>query len=437
MSATTPDAVSPVRPTVLRGRVRGRVLILLSVFYGIAYVDRVNISTAAPFLQDDLGLSDVQLGLVLSAFSLPYALLQVFGGWFGDKIGARRTLGALSIVWAVATVATGGAMGLASLFAARLLLGLGEAAAFPTATNAMSRWLPSQLRGMGQGVVHAASRLANALAPLVVGALIAVSSWRVSFFVLGVLSLAWSTVWWRFYRDRPADHADVGPVELQELEVGAAARSEGGPTPWRTFVPALLPVSFVDFCYGWLLWVYLTWLPSILEDEFGLSLSRFALYTTLILLAGVVGDLTGGKWSDRLLIRSGSLVRARRTPLIVGLAGSGICLVPALLGSGIVVTGISLAAAFFCLELTNSTLWALPMDVAPEHAGAASGLMNTGYGIAGVLSPSVFGLLLQVSGDWRVPLALSLVLLAAGVVVATRIDPRRRTGLAAPDLTGR
>jgi MFS family permease len=426
--STLTAASTTTRPTALRGRVRGRILLLLSVFYAIAYVDRVNISTAAPFIRADLGLSDAQLGLVLSAFALPYALLQVLGGWLGDKVGARRTLGGLSVVWALATIATGGAMGLTSLFAARLLLGLGEAAAFPTSTNAMSRWLPSQLRGVGQGVVHAASRLANALAPLLVGGLIAVSSWRVSFVLLGVLSLGWAAVWLAYYKDRPREHAAVSALELRELSEGAAATREGGRTPWRTFVPALLPVSFVDFCYGWLLWVYLTWLPTVLQDSFGLALSGFALYTTLILLAGVAGDLVGGRFSDRLLLRSGSLIRARRLPLIVGLGGSLLCLLPAVFGVGLVGTGVSLAAAFFCLELTNSTLWALPMDVAPDHAGAASGLMNTGYGLAGILSPSVFGVLLQHTGDWRVPLLLSLGLLGLGVLVACRIDPRRRTG---------
>jgi len=153
------------RVPAMRHRVRGGVLGLLCAFYALSYIDRVNISTAAPYIKADLGLSDTQLGLVLSAFALPYALLQVAGGWLGDRVGARRTLSWLACVWAVATVATGLAGGLVSLFAARLLLGLGESAAFPSATQAMSRWLPAQLRALGQGIVHAASRLGNAAAP--------------------------------------------------------------------------------------------------------------------------------------------------------------------------------------------------------------------------------------------------------------------------------
>jgi len=414
------------RIPAMRHRVRGGVLVLLCGFYALAYVDRVNISTAAPYLQADLGLSDAQLGLVLSAFALPYALLQVFGGWVGDRFGARRTLSWLAIVWAVATVATGLAVGLASLFAARLLLGLGESAGFPSATLAMSRWLPEQLRAFGQGLVHAASRLANALAPLIVGGLIALAGWRVSFWLLGVLSIGWAIGWMRFYRDVPRDHPRTTERELAELPDGGGPPAARGATPWRAMVEALWPVLVVDFCYGWLLWVYLTWLPSLFKNEFGLALGTFALYTSLVLLAGVVGDLAGGKLSDELLRRRGARL-ARRLPLLLGLTGSLVCLLPGLVWHDLTVTTISLAGAFFFLELTNSTIWALPMDIAPAHAGAASGLVNTGFGVAGVLSPAIFGLLLQSSGgNWQLPIAVSVVILAVGALCALRVDPARR-----------
>jgi sugar phosphate permease len=426
MNVQPPPTTVRSRPVVLRHRVRGKVLVLLCFLYAIAYVDRANISTAAPSIQADLHLSDAQLGLVLSAFSIPYAFLQVAGGWLGDRLGARRTLAWLSGICAVATIATGGAAGLAWLFGARLLLGLGESAAFPTATTAMSRWLPAQLRGTGQGLVHAASRLGNALTPLLVGALIAVSSWRTSFFILGGLSVIWAVVWGLYYSDVPREHAGVGPAELAELSPAQTAGRRSGTTPWRQMVPALLPVAFVDFCYGWLLWVYITWLPTVFKNSFGLALGRFALYTSLVLLAGVAGDLVGGHVADVLVRRCRSMRTARRLPLLVGLIGSVVALVPALVLHALVAVTISLALAFFLLELTNSTLWALPMDIVPEHAGAASGFMNTGYGLAGVLSPAAFGVLMQATGgNWRVPLLLSVGLLAVGALVTLRIDPRR------------
>jgi MFS family permease len=425
-AAVAPLEAREVRLPTMRHRVRGGVLGLLCVFYALSYIDRVNISTAAPYIQQELGLSKAQLGIALSAFALPYALLQIFGGWLGDRVGARRTMTWLAVVWAVATAATGLAVGLASLVAARLLLGLGESAAFPTATQAMSRWMPEQLRALGQGIVHAASRLGNAAAPLVVGGLIVLGGWRLSFYVLGVLSLVWAAVWVRFYRDVPREHPRTTETELAELPNRGAAPERQTGTPWRAMLVALFPVLIVDFCYGWLLWVYLTWLPSLFKDEFGLKLGQFALYTSLVLLAGVAGDLVGGRLSDELLRRRDPVV-ARRLPLVLGLTASLVCLAPVLVVHSLLATTISLALAFFFLELTNSTIWALPMDVAPDHAGAASGLVNTGFGIAGVISPSVVGIILDRNGDdWRAPMLLSVVILGIGALCALRVDPRRR-----------
>src|SRR5208283_730483 len=143
----------------------------------------------------DLGLNATQLGLAFSAFAYPYAFFQVFGGWFGDHVGARRTLLGCGIVVAATTIATGLAGGLASLFAVRLALGFGEGAAFPTATRAMAAWLPRESWGYAQGVTHSAARLGNAITPPIISALILALSWRASFVIVGTASLAWVVAW--------------------------------------------------------------------------------------------------------------------------------------------------------------------------------------------------------------------------------------------------
>jgi MFS family permease len=175
-----------------RGKVRGKVLMMLCAMYFITYVDRVNISTAAPFVKADLGLSNTQFGLVMSAFAVPYAFFQIFGGLLADKFGPRKLLTVVGIVWALATVLTGFAAGMATLFAARLALGFGEGAAFPGATQVMGRWLPVDQRGFGQGITHAFARLGNAVAPLAVAGIIALWNWRAAFWVLGAISLIWT-----------------------------------------------------------------------------------------------------------------------------------------------------------------------------------------------------------------------------------------------------
>lgn len=415
-------AGSTIREMFLR-RVRGRVLILLCLMYFITYIDRVNISTAAPYIKSDLGLSNTQLGLALSAFAIPYAFFQIFGGLIGDRYGPRRVLGVVGFMWAIATAATGFATGLASLFAARLFLGFGEGSSFPTATQAMSKWLPEDRRAFAQGITHSFARLGNAVAPLAIAFFIAILGWRQSFWIVGAISLVWVVVWLWYFRDRPRDHPGVQAEELAELSP-FQRQPERTPVPWRLLLARVLPVTFIDFCYGWSLWVYLTWIPSFFHDSYGLNLAKFALFTALVLVAGVIGDTTGGLISDVLLRRTGSVKRSRRLILIVGLLGSFVFIVPTLLVHQLVVTTVCLALAFFFLENTNPVLWAIPMDIAPRHAGTAGGLMNTGFGVAGIVSPLVFGILLDRTGSWQVPFGVSAALLFIGAMAALRINPK-------------
>jgi MFS family permease len=400
-------------------------MLLLCGMYFITYLDRVNMSTAAPYIRQDLGLSNTQLGLVLSAFAIPYAFFQIFGGFLADRFGPRKLLFLVGILWGLSTVFTGFATGMAMLFAARLALGFGEGAAFPGATQAMSRWLPADQRGFGQGVTHAFARLGNAVAPLLVAMMIVAFDWRASFWVLGVVSLGWAALWIYHYRDRPADHPRMGDVELSELSPAQRA-DQRPPVPWGALLRRILPLTFVDFTYGWMLWVYLTWIPSFFAGSYGLKLTQYALFSTLVLLAGVAGDMGGGVLSDSLLRRTGSLRVARRSALVGGLLGSFVFILPTLFIHQLGLVTVCLAVAFFFLELTNPVLWSIPMDVAPDHAGTAGGLMNTGFGIAGILSPAIFGLLVDQTGSWVVPFAVSAGLLMLGGIVSLRVDPANK-----------
>jgi MFS family permease len=387
----------------------------------ITYIDRVNISTAAPELQKDLGLSDTELGLVFSAFAVPYGFLQPFGGWLGDRFGPRWVLFAVGALWASATISTGLANGLVILFIARFLLGLGECATFPTATKAMVIWLPAHKRAFAQGIVHSFSRLGTAIAPPIVGYLMIAYGWPMPFYVLGAISLVWVAWWVVFFRDNPHDDRRLTSQQLAEL----LPPSEPRPVPWGPLFKKIVPVTAVDFCYGWTLWVYLTWLPSFLAASYHLPIKKFVWFTAGILLAGLIGDMAGGLLSDALLVRTGNLKFARSLNLVVGLLGSLLFLLPTLFIHDLITVTILLSLAFFFLELCNSVLWALSMDLAPKYAGTAGGIMNLGFGIAGVLSPALFGFLIDRTGSWQVPFATSVFLLFVGVLLAFRIDPTR------------
>ncbi|GAC1337921.1 MAG: MFS transporter [Acetobacteraceae bacterium] len=406
-------------------RVGTVVLSLLCAMYLILYVDRVNISTAAPLLQAELGLSNGQLGLAFSAFAYPYAFFQLFGGWLGDRFGARRVLTLCGVLVCVATVATGAVGGLASLFAARLALGFGEGAMFPTATHAMARWVPRGRYGFAQGITHAFARFGNALTPPLIAGLTAVSSWRVSFFALGAVSLIWVLAWFWYFRDDPRRHPRMSAAELETLPLPRAAGVGAPKVRWWRLARRMLPVTAVDFCYGWTLWLFLSWIPSFFFKAYHLDLKSSALFSAGVFLAGVVGDTVGGVLSDAILRRTGRLAQARAGVIAAGLLGAAAFLMPLLFVRDLSVVTLCLTAAFFCAELVVAPIWAVPMDIAPRQAGTASGMMNLGFGLAGIISPVVFGYALDVTGSWTVPFLASIVLLCAGAAMTLLMRPDR------------
>ncbi len=202
---------------LMRKQASRLVLLVICLMYFIFYVDRVNISTAAPVMQQDLGLTATQLGIAFSAFAYPYAFFQIAGGWLGDRMGPRITLSICAVIVAASTVWTGLVGGLTALFLARLALGIGEGPAFPTATRALSSWMRADQRGFAQGITHAFSRFGNAITPPMIAALIVAFSWRTSFYVLGAASLLWAVLWWFYFRDDPRKHAGITPQELDGL----------------------------------------------------------------------------------------------------------------------------------------------------------------------------------------------------------------------------
>jgi len=397
------------------------VLALLCLIYLILFVNRVNISTVAPLMKADLKLTNTQLGLVFSAFAIPYAVFQLIGGWIGDKFGPRLTLSVCCALVGVSTILTGAARGFVSLFALRLALGFGEGAAFPTATRAMSTWVPARSWGFAQGIAHSFGRLGTALTPAIMAALLLFFSWRGSFVVLGCLSFVWLFVWAWYFRNEPSEHPAITEKELAALP---ALRSRGrNAIPWRSLAQRILPVTIVDFCYGWTLWLFLSWIPTFFFENYHLNLQSSALFSAGVLFAGVIGDTVGGLASDRLLRMTGSLMVARQSVIVTGFLGAFVFLLPVVLIHDLRIAAIGLSLAFFFAELIVAPIWSIPMDIAPRYAGSASGMMNFGFAVAGLVSPSSFGYLVDRTGSWVVPFIGSIALLLLGAALALRLRP--------------
>ena len=405
-------------------RVSRVVLLLLCLMYFITYLDRVNVSTAAAGFGKDFNLGSTQIGLVFSAFAYPYLVFQIIGGWISDRYGARRTLIVCGTIWAAATALTGMATGLASLLVARLALGLGEGATLPAATTAMSRWVPSSQRGYAQGITHAAARIGNAVAPTAIVFVMASHGWRASFYMCAAISFVWVALWALTFTEHPADHPRVSPRELSTLPPPASTVTSSQPA-WRPLFKRIAPVTVVYFCYGWNLWLFLSWIPQYFLHSYNLDLKQSALFSSSVFFAGVVGDTLGGVITDRLLRRTGSLRIARSVMVSVCMLLTALALFPLMFVHSVNVSLACLSAGFFFAEMTIGPMWAIPMDIAPAYSGTASGMMNTGSALAAIVSPVVSGFLIERFHDWELPFVGDMVLMAVGLALTFRMRPDR------------
>ena len=411
------------------------VLGLICVMYAITYVDRVNVSTAASIFQRELHFTSMQVGLVFSAFAYPYLVFQIIGGWVSDRLGARLTLTVSAIIWGLATLLTGLASGLPSMLCARVLLGFGEGATFPAATRAMSDWTVEGKRGFSQGITHSSARLGNALTPPLVVWLIALVTWRGSFIILGLISLGWTIVWVWYFRNDPGEHAHITAAELEVLPsyaLGKVHKRER--TPWLLLARRMAPVTVVYFCYGWTLWLYLAWIPSFFVHNYHLDLKQSAFFSAGVFFAGVLGDSLGGIVSDRIFRKTRDFNKARRNLVVISFLCSLACMIPILFSRNLEWGSLYLSLGFFFSEFTVGPMWAIPMDIAPRFSGSASGLMNTGSALAAILSPIVFGFVIDKTNNWELPFLGSIVLLFLGSIAAFWMKPGEKLVVPATEL---
>ncbi|MGP0093835.1 MAG: MFS transporter [Xanthobacteraceae bacterium] len=408
------------------------ILVLISLMYLITYLDRVNISTAAPVISKEFGFDKITMGMIFSAFVWAYAMFQVPGGWVGDRFGARHVLTVIVGYWSIMTAATAAASGAISFVVIRFLFGIGEAGAFPGATRAMQLWYPRQERGFVQGITHSASRLGAAIAPPIVVLIMNSLGWQSVFYICGAVGIVWSALWYLAYRDLPEEHGLVNQAELEQIRgtdeqgnVNQAKIAEKASVPWGTLLRSrnMWAIMCAYFTYVYCLWIFLSWLPSYLVEFRNFTLLKVGLLASLPLWAGVVGDTAGGLATDWLLAKTGNIRLARRLVAIVGLLGCAIFIVPAALAEDAYIAVYCLTASMFFLECTIGPSWAVPMDTGGEHSGTVSGMMNMAGNIGGALSPTVFGILVQF-GSWQAPFIVAASLLILGAVVwAFWLDP--------------
>jgi sugar phosphate permease len=419
---------SPAIATSKATKTRWVVLVLISLMYLITYMDRSNISIAAPAIAKEFGLGKTAMGLVFSAFLWAYSIGQIPGGWLGDRFGPRRVLLSIIPIWSVIVAMTGITVGMVSLIATRFFLGLFEAGAFPIATRAMQLWYPKSERGRVHGITHSFSRFAVAVTPLVAVSILVAFGWRTIFYIFGTAGLLWSLAFYLFYRNLPEEHPSVNRFELAHIRgcnpdgtIKAAVDPHTRPAvPWKLIFRSAnmwyIAAGYGCFFYG--TYFFLTWFPTYLLEYRHLSLKALGTVASLPLLVGMVGDIVGGTLTDKVYKKTGKLRFARRVVAAPAMLASGACLIPAAMTHSAWTAILCLTASLFFLELVIGPAWAVPMDVGGEYSGTVTGVMNMAGSLAASISPVVFGLFAQ-KGFWIAPFFVTASVMLTGTLIWT------------------
>lgn len=380
-----------------------RILILLVISIFINYIDRSNLSIAAPLLRHELGLDASRMGALLSAFFWTYALCQLFGisGWLADRFDVGLVFATGFFLWSSATAITGLVEGFAILFVLRLILGAGESIAYPCYSKILAGNFPEHHRGVANALLDAGSKLGPALGTLLGGHLVARFGWRPFFIVLGIGCLAWLIPWmiWRPRDTKTAAAAKEPPPGIGEI---LATRSA-----WGTFIGL--------FCANYFWFFLLTWLPSYLVDERHFSLDKMANIGSIAYFAIATATVISGFISDRCIAAGMSVTRVRKTITVSGLAFSTVILpVSVVTDQTVAITLLMVACMAFGTFCSNH--WAMTQTLAgPRAAGRWTSLQNGVGNLAGITAPWLTGVSVKQTGSYYVAflIAATIVLIGA------------------------
>jgi len=396
-------------------------LTLLVVAGLINYLDRSTLSIANKSISDEMHLSAAQMGLLLSAFSLPYAFAQLPMGVMLDRFGARVMLGVGMMLWSVAQLAGGFVQNLNQFFAARFMLGVGEAPQFPAGAKVFSEWYAIHERGRPTGISVASTTIAPALAPPILTALMLAFGWRGMFITMGVLGILASVGWYILYRDRR--DVKLEPAEVDYLSgVDRSAHDEnrmtfaewGGLFGKRTTWGMLF--GFMGVIY--MVFLYVTWLPAYFQQERGLSIAQSGWVLMIPFIGGTFGQLSSGVVSDWLLARGLKPVTSRKWPICIGLLFAAVFTVPAAFTPNLTMAILYLTLAMYFVNLASGGAWALVSVAAPRRLVASLGsVQNFGGYLGGSAAPLVTGIVVDQTGSFVNALLISAAVSLAGALV--------------------
>lgn len=388
-------------------------LLALAVF--INYVDRGNLATAAPLIKGELNLTSTQIGLLLSAFFWTYVPAHLLAGWLSVRINAYRTMALGLAVWSIATVFSGLASGFGALLGLRLLLGIGESAAFPCSSKLIGQHLPHDKLGAANGLIGVGLALGPAFGTFFGGMLMAQVGWRWVFLIFGIASLLWLIPWWAATR-----HASA--------RVAADDRETGGPSLLQIMRQRdAWGAGFGHFCNNYAFYFVISWLPLYLVRYRGFSVENMALIGGLVYLVYAISCWLTGFVSDRWMRTGASATRVRKTIMALNVSIVAASLIGAAFGN-VTVSVACLFCAGIGFGLATTTIYAIGQSLAgPRAAGAWVGFQNCLGNCAGIVAPALTGFIVDQTGQFFWAFAIAgAVALAAGIgwlFLIRRIEP--------------
>ena len=414
--------------------VRWFLIFWLFVLSAVAYLDRVNISIAGGLIAEEFHITNVQLGLVFSSFLFGYALLQTPAGWLADRFGARRMLFVGVLWWGLFSALTAGissriASALTLLIVIRFLLGAGEAIIYPTSNQFVSRWIPSNERGIANGIIFAGVGIGAGITPPLISFLMAHYGWRSSFVLCALIGLAAGAVWYFTARDTPQSHHWVSPSELESIERGLPELQREGNSgssllSWLAILSSrtIWTITLAYFCFGYVAWVFFSWFYLYLAKVRGLNLKSSALYATLPFLAMAVCSPLGGAIGDWITKRTNSRL-GRCGISVLGFLLTAVFITAGSAAQDVRLASVVLAGGAGSLYLTQSSFWAVSADLGGKSSGSVSGLMNMGNQLGGMLTVSLTPLLADKFG-WNASFHTAAAVAVLGAIFWLGVDPR-------------
>ncbi|WP_051663052.1 MFS transporter [Alicyclobacillus macrosporangiidus] len=398
-------------------RYRSTVLLLMFLGAAINYMDRGNIGVAAPLIAEHFHLNSGQMGIVLSSVLWTYTIAQIPMGILIDKYGPRVMVFLGVLIWSIMTVLTGATGGFISLLLVRMALGLGEAPTFPAFGRVVSQWFPSSERGTANASFISAVMFGSAFTPPLVTWLMLSYGWRSAFYVTGFLSLVWTFVWWKYFRNRPSESKYVSEAEAAMIGDTKVPQTSTK-MPWysvlryRNVWGLMVGLFSIDY----VLYIFVSWLPTYLVKAKHLTLAKTGFVAMIPYIVAFVLVWIFGIWSDHLVKRGWAPGKARRTLAVVGMVISlSILIAPHVQSTAGVVLFLSLALGG--VMAANGVIWALPAAIAtPEYVGRIGSFQNFAGNVGGTLAPLLTGFILQATGSFVIPLTIGGLLAVAAII---------------------